>query len=246
MNIRLLVEYDGKPYSGWQRQLECPTIQQTLEDSLRGVTGEKTVVTAAGRTDAGVHARGQVCNFLTSVPMDPVRWASILNHSLPSTIRIVRSEEVPESFHSQRDAISKVYEYRVLNRKHPSALESRALFFPRRLDWSRIGQAMTYFLGEHDFRSFQGAKTAVRTTTRRVIRFELDDSGREAGLFRMEIEGNGFLKQMVRALVGTLLKVGESKIVPEAIPVILRARDRRMAGPTAPAVGLCLVRVNYA
>ncbi len=244
-NIRLLVEYDGSAFCGWQRQNGPMTIQQQIEDVLRRVTRENSVVYGAGRTDSGVHARGQVCNFETAHPTDPGRWASILNFFLPPAIRVSHSTEVSPTFHAQRDAVSKVYEYRILNRKHASALDVRALFFPRHLDWTKIKEAMPCFVGEHDFRSFQGAKATVRSTVRRISRFELDESLTGAGIYRFEIEGNGFLKQMVRAMVGTLISVGEGKIPPAKIASILMARDRRLAGPTAAPGGLCLLRVDY-
>lgn len=245
-NIRLVLEYDGSGFAGWQRQLGVPTVQQTVEDVLRKITNERVVVFGAGRTDSGVHARGQVCNFATSHGIEPTRWTRVLNFYLPQTIRIAGSQEVPVSFHSQRCAITKVYEYRILNREYSSALESRVLFCPRSLDWDRIKLAMPYFVGKHDFRSFQGPKADVRSTVRTVTRFILDESLGCDGLYRLEIEGNGFLKQMVRSVVGTLLEIGEKRRPIDAALKIIEGRDRRLAGVTAPPHGLCLVRVNYA
>lgn len=246
MNVRLLVEYDGSDFAGWQRQLGSPTVQQTIEDNIRRITGEKNVLYAAGRTDSGVHARGQVCNFFTDYRAPADQWSRILNFFLPRTIRIVESAEVPASFHAQKDAQSKIYEYCVLNRNTASALDRRALFYPRRIDWEKIREALPQFLGEHDFKSFQGAKADVKSTVRTIYRFDLDESRSALGLYRFEIEGNGFLKQMVRAMVGTLLEIGELKRPVENISRILAERDRKLAGATAPPGGLTLLRVNYA
>ena len=245
-NIRLVLEYDGSGFAGWQRQLVVPTVQQTIEDILRKITNERVVVFGAGRTDRGVHARSQVCNFTTSHGMEPTRWARVLNFYLPQTIRVAGSHEVPVGFHSQRCALTKVYEYRILNREYSSALESRALFYPRTLDWDRIKLAMPYFVGTHDFRSFQGSKADVRSTVRTITRFILDESLGWDGLYRLEIEGNGFLKQMVRSVVGTLLEIGENRRPIDAALSIIEGRDRRLAGVTVPPHGLCLMRVNYA
>jgi tRNA pseudouridine38-40 synthase len=168
-----------------------------------------------------------------------------MNHYLPRSVRVVAAREMPASFHAQKNAVSKIYEYRVLNRRYPSALETRALFFPRSLDWDRVRKGMSFFVGTHDFRAFQGAKADVKSTVRTIRRFDLDESASQNGLYRLEIEGEGFLKQMVRAIVGTLLDVGEGKRDASTIPDIINSCDRRLAGPTAPAQGLCLVRVCY-
>ncbi|MBI1860680.1 MAG: tRNA pseudouridine(38-40) synthase TruA [Deltaproteobacteria bacterium] len=244
-NICIKVEYDGSPFAGWQRQLGSRTIQAEIEKIIQRVTGQETAIYGAGRTDSGVHARGQVCNFFTDYRAEAERWVSIFNYFLPPEIRVCESREMPLEFHSQRHALSKIYEYRVLNRRYASALDPHALFFPRSLDWERIREALPLFVGEKDFRSFQGAKANVKTTVREILRFELDDSRRSEGLYRLEIEGTGFLKQMVRAIVGTLLKVGERRLDISGLPRIIEGKDRRLAGATAPACGLCLVKVNY-
>ncbi|NBX93953.1 MAG: tRNA pseudouridine(38-40) synthase TruA [Proteobacteria bacterium] len=242
-NILLKIEYDGSDFSGWQRQPNHPTIQASIEDVLRKFTGKKVVVYGASRTDSGVHARGQIANFEVEPKMAPERWAPFLNSNLPRSIRIIESKRVPERFHAQKMARSKIYEYRIMQRSCPSALDKAIEIHPAPLNWEAIRKAMPYFVGEKDFKAFQGARSSVLTTVRTIYRFDLFEEGK--GVYRFEIEGNGFLKQMVRAIVGTLLEVGTGKKKPEEIPDIIESRDRRLAGHTAEPRGLCLVRVNY-
>jgi len=243
-NILLKIEYDGTSYSGWQRQLKHQTIQASIEDVLRNFTGKKIVLYGASRTDSGVHARGQMANFEIEPKMSPEKWAPYLNSVLPKSIRILESKKVSDRFHAQKMALSKIYEYKLIQRSCPSALDPTTHFHPTPLDWKAIRVAMKYFVGEHDFKAFQGARASVVTTVRTVYRFDLFEE--ENGVFRFVIEGNGFLKQMVRSIIGTLLEVGAGKKRPEDIPDIITSRDRRKAGFTAEARGLCLVKVNYA
>jgi len=242
-NILLTIEYDGTRFSGWQRQATDPSIQATIEDVLREFTGRKIVLYGASRTDAGVHAKGQMANFETLPKMAPDKWARFLNSALPRSIRIINSQKVAERFHAQKMAVSKVYEYRLMQRNCPSALDPTVAFYPMPLNWQAIRQAMGFFIGEHDFKAFQGARASVLTTVRKITRFDLFEEGN--GLYRFEIEGNGFLKQMVRAIIGTLIEVGAGKRSIESVQSIISSRDRRQAGYTADAAGLCLVRVNY-
>lgn len=242
-NILLKIEYDGTCFSGWQRQSHKPTVQATVEDILREFTGRKVVLYGASRTDAGVHAKGQMANFDIEPKMPPEKWAAFLNSALPNSIRILESKKVSPKFHAQKMAVSKIYEYRLMQRSCPSALDKTVSFFPRELDWNKIRDAMKWFIGEKDFKSFQGARASVLTTIRTIYRFELVQE--ENGIYRFIIEGNGFLKQMVRAIIGTLLEVGMGKLDADEIPKIIASGDRRRAGPTADARGLCLVKVNY-
>jgi tRNA pseudouridine38-40 synthase len=245
-NIRLIMEYDGSQFCGWQRQhMGLPTIQAHIEDALSSVLGRKVVVYGASRTDSGVHARGQVAHFYTDGRYEPERWRSILNFTLPSSIRILESSLMPRDFHAQKDVISKIYTYRLLNRPCASALDRRVLFYPGELDWAAIRASLPHFVGEKDFRAFQGAKAEVRSTVRRVLRFELKEEDATIGLYRFEIEGTGFLKQMVRTIIGTVLEVGEGKRLPEDIDRIFASQCRKTAGRTAPANGLCLESVYY-
>ena len=243
MNIRLDIEYDGSDFCGWQRQADRPTIQALIEDVVAKVERRRVIVFGAGRTDSGVHAKGQVANFESLYPVPPERWSYILNTHLPPTIRIQRASAQPEHFHAQKSAVSKLYEYRVLNRESASALDRFVLFFPAKLDWEKMRLAAAQFVGHHDFAAFQGANSTVKTTDRTLFKFDILDEGQ--GYHRFVLEGSGFLKHMVRNLVGNILEIGEGKRSIEDIPVIMASRDRRRAGRTAPARGLCLVRVNY-
>jgi tRNA pseudouridine38-40 synthase len=243
MNIRLDIEYDGSDFCGWQRQADRPTIQAHIEDVVAKVERRRVTVYGAGRTDSGVHAKGQVANFESRYPIPVERWSYILNTHLPPTIRIQRASLQPDYFHAQKCAVTKIYEYRVLNRGSASALDRRVLFFPLELDWDAIRRALPLLVGHRDFAAFQGANATVKTTDRTLLKFDLLDEG--SGYYRFVLEGTGFLKHMVRNLVGTLLEIGEGKRAVEDIPAILASRDRRKAGKTAPAHGLCLVRVNY-
>ena len=242
-NIRLNIEYDGANFHGWQRQLALPTIQGHIEDVLKKVLGRKTTLYGASRTDSGVHAKGQVANFFAESTIPPDRWAAVLNTQLPPTIRLSGSAEAPSDFHAQKDARAKIYEYRLLNRKSASALDRRVCFYPRPLSWEKIRESLPLFVGRKDFKAFQAAKADVRSTVRTVFRFELLED--EAGMFRFVVEGNGFLKQMVRTMIGTLLEIGENKRSPEEVHALFSERKRELAGRTAPAAGLCLVKVRY-
>lgn len=242
-NIRLKIEYDGSEFCGWQRQGDLPTIQSFIEDSLQRFMGQKVSLYGASRTDSGVHARGQVANFWGDSRFEGERWGKVLNSMLPRSIRILESEEVPDVFHSQKYALSKVYEYRLLNRRCASALDKTTFFYPRPLKWEKIRESLPHFVGTHDFAAFQGAKAEVKTTVRTIYRFDLFEE--PGGLYLFQIEGNGFLKQMVRAMMGTLLEIGEGKREPSDIPVLIASRDRRLSGRTAAPEGLCLVSIKY-
>lgn len=242
-NIRLTIEYDGSEYCGWQKQVGRPSIQGTLEELLERVYGERRVVYGAGRTDSGVHAKGQVANFKGDDRFSSAKWVNLLNAKLPRSIRVTEVAFVTESFHAQRWATGKIYEYRILNRNCHSALDKRVFFYPRKLDIPAMREALNHFLGEQDFEVFQGAKATVKTTVRRVKRFELIEE--PGDILRFEIEANGFLKQMVRSIVGTLVKIGEGRMSPSEIPELIRTKNKRMLGRTLPPEGLTLVSVKY-
>jgi tRNA pseudouridine38-40 synthase len=243
-NIRLLIEYDGANYQGWQVQPKGPTVQGMIEEKLTLITGEAIHLIGSGRTDSGVHAFGQVANFKTKSQLDVHSIQRALNSLLPPDIVIQKAEEVEEDFHARRQSKSKVYEYRILNRDLRSAFHHEyAWHIPQKLDLEEMRKATRILIGEHDFSSFRSVGSPTRTAIRRVIRAEWK-RGRD-GLIRFEIEANGFLKQMVRAIVGTLVEVGKGKIDSEEFRKILNARDRKKAGPTAPAHGLFLKEVKY-
>jgi len=243
-NIKLVIEYDGTNYQGWQVQLKGQTIQGVLEEKLSLLTGETTPLFGSGRTDAGVHAIAQVANFKTKNKMDILSIQRALNSLLPPDIMILGVEEVEEDFHARRGSVSKVYEYRILNRPLRSTFyRMYAWHIPQKLNLKEMEEATKWLVGEHDFSSFRSVGTPTRTTVRRVMRAEWK-KGRE-GLIRFEIEAGGFLKQMVRAIVGTLVEVGKGKISSEEFQKIIISGDRKKAGPTAPALGLFLKEVKY-
>jgi tRNA pseudouridine38-40 synthase len=242
-NIRLVVEYDGEDFCGWQRQASDPSIQATLEDILTKIHCKKIIVVGAGRTDSGVHAEGQVAHFHTDREYEPSLWRAILNSDLPPTIRIRSSELVPQKFHAQKDARSKLYVYRILNRSYASALDRRVLLYPFELDWNAIKKACKNFEGTHDFKAFQAAGASVKTTIRTLYRCEVVKA--DEHLYEIEFEGDGFLKQMVRTIVGTLVEVGEGKKTADDIIEILRSRNRKRAGRTVLPQGLVLREVRY-
>lgn len=243
MNIRLDIEYDGADFCGWQKQGDRPTVQQHIETVVAKVERRKVTVFGAGRTDSGVHAQGQVAHFESYYPIEAERWCHILNTHLPPTIRIRRASAQPPHFHAQRSALGKIYEYRVLNRSTGSALDRRVLFYPAPLDWEKVREALPLFTGYRDFAAFQGAHASTKTTDRTLSRFELLEEG--DGFYRFVLQGNGFLKHMVRNLVGTVLEIGAGKRPVSDVPLIFESRNRRRAGATAAAHGLCLARVLY-
>jgi tRNA pseudouridine38-40 synthase len=215
-----------------------------LEEKLSWITGEAIHLIGSGRTDSGVHAFGQVGNFKTKSQLNIQSIQKALNSLLPPDIVIQRAEEVEEDFHARKQSKSKVYEYRILNRDLRSAFHHEyAWHIPQELDLEEMRKATRILVGEHDFSSFRSVGSPTRTAIRRVIRAEWK-RGRD-GFIRFEIEANGFLKQMVRALVGTLVEVGKGKIDSGEFRKILDFRNRKEAGPTAPSHGLFLKEVKY-
>ena len=242
-NIRLLIEYDGAAYHGWQIQKNGSSVQETLAKAITAITGEHVVPDGAGRTDAGVHALGQVAAFRTDARIPAERFADALNAVLPRNIAVVRSEEAEWEFHPRKNAICKHYRYQILNRSHRAALlDGRAWHVPGHLDLEAMRKASGLILGTHDFRAFCASGHSVKTYTRTMTRAEWTIDG---DLLRFDIEGSGFLYNMVRILVGTLVEVGRGKRTPEGFREVLEAGDRRKAGITAPAGGLCMMEVRY-
>lgn len=256
--VRLMVAYDGTRYHGFQRQRSgLTTIQSELERAIAEVTGEKTAVAGAGRTDAGVHALGQVVSFRTRSRIPDDRWPAALGAHLPADITVVSSEEAPSTFHARFSARSKTYRYMVLAGSTDSPM--LAPFCARvrdRLDVPAIARGAETLVGRHDFTSFWAAgsprsspvRTVLRLTVEAVVpRLFLPPSAAETGseLVIFTVEADGFLYKMVRNFIGTLLEVGAGRLGPEDVGRILEARDRSMAAPTAPPQGLCLVEVRY-
>ena len=243
-NIKLLIQYDGTNYLGWQVQAQGPTVQGTLEEKLALLTGEKVSLLGSGRTDSGAHALGQVANFKTKSRMEACTIQKALNSLLPPDIAVIGVEEVDEDFNARGSAKSKIYEYRILNREIRSVFHREyAWHIPQRLNLREMKKATRILIGEHDFSSFRSVGTPTKTAIRKVFKAEWKRN--KEGFLRFEIEATGFLKQMVRAIVGTLVEVGKSKITVEEFREILESKDRKNGGPTAPAHGLFMKEVKY-
>lgn len=241
--FKLTIEYDGTDYAGWQRQADQPTIQAALEAALEQITQLPVPVIAAGRTDAGVHALGQVASFQSDKSLLPDEWTRALNGLLPPDIVIRSTECVTHDFHARYQAHSKLYEYRIRNRAERSALDrNRVWHIVKPLDVPSMREAATFLLGRHDYSSFQGSPTDTKDPICHLTRIQIlqDDTD-----VRIEVQADRFLKQMVRAIVGTLVEVGQAKRAPSSLKAILEARDRSAAGKTAPPHGLYLVTVFY-
>jgi tRNA pseudouridine38-40 synthase len=248
-NIRLILAYDGTDFRGWQRQPDAPTIQACLEDALQKLTGAPTQLCGSGRTDAGVHASHQVANFQTASTIPCANFVKALNDLLPPTVRIKEAEDVAPAFHARYDVRCKTYRYRIVITPVCSPLLWRFVcHHPHPLDRERMAEAAGLFEGEHDFTSFAAADAQedeeIKSNVRVIFRSRLLWRPRSSMLV-YEVTGKGFLRYMVRNIVGTLIEVGRGKLAPSDIPKILTARDRTQAGPTAPAQGLCLMNVEY-
>lgn len=240
---KLILEYDGTAYAGWQRQPQHPTIQAALEEAIQRITQTPTPVIGAGRTDAGVHALGQVASFRSDRAMSPEEWRRALNGVLPMDISVRAAEPVADDFHARYSARGKRYDYRILNRPDRPALErTRAWHIPKPLDLAAMREAARVLVGRHDFSSFQGSPTETENAVCTVLRLDVDAAEDRVTLV---VEADRFLKQMVRAMVGTLVEVGLGKREARQVQAVLEARDRRAAGYTAPPHGLYLVSVTY-
>lgn len=248
-NIRLILAYDGTDFRGWQRQPDAPTIQACLEDALLRLTGAAAPVCGSGRTDAGVHASYQVANFPTASTIPCGNLVKALNDLLPPTVRIKSADDVAPAFHARYDVLRKTYRYRIVITPVCSPLLCRFVcHYPYPLDRARMAQAAGLFEGEHDFTSFAAANAHededTKSHVRRILRSRFLWRPRSSMLV-YEVTGKGFLRYMVRNMVGTLIEVGRGNLAPRDILRILAARDRSQAGPTAPAQGLCLMKVEY-
>lgn len=242
-NIKLTVEYDGTNYAGWQRQANALSIQQILEEALLKLTGQKSKIIGSGRTDSGVHAKGQVANFLTGSNIPPNKFSYAFNSIIPSDIRVLHSQEVPKDFHARYCALAKRYKYSIFVRPHGPAIGRSYCHHIRNApDVAAMSDAAEYLKGAHDFNAFQSAGGSSKSTVRTIYEayWEWDDP-----YLYFNIKGNGFLYNMVRIIVGTLIEVGKHKLAPLDMKRIIASRDRRNAGPTAPAHGLCLEEVYY-
>jgi tRNA pseudouridine38-40 synthase len=248
-NIRLIVAYDGTDFRGWQRQPDAPTIQGCLEDALQKLTGTAISLCGSGRTDAGVHALHQVANFHTTSSIPCTNLVKALNNLIPPTVRIKAAQDVPPAFHARFGVLRKTYRYRIVTAPVCSPLLWRFVHHhPYCLTRGQMQSAARLFEGEHDFTSFAAADPEEReepgSNVRAVLRSRLVWCARSSMLV-YEVTGKGFLRYMVRNMVGTLIEVGRGKLAVSDIPNILAACDRSQAGPTAPAQGLCLMNVEY-
>ena len=241
--IKLIVEYEGTNYLGWQRQPQGMTIQQALEEALETITGTMSGIIGSGRTDAGVHARGQVAHFKTGSALPVERLRDGLNATLPKDIVVLSAEEVADDFSARFSARSKRYEYVIWNSTIRPAIDRRLCrHVRRRLDMPAMQAAAKHLLGTHDFAAFESANAESKTTIRTV---KLAEWTRDGERLVFAIEADAFLYNMVRAIVGTLVEIGLGKKPPEWIREIIASRDRNQAGPTAPPHGLYLMRVDY-
>ena len=242
-NIKLIIAYDGSSYHGWQRQPSDDTIQQQLETAIERLTGQKISITGASRTDAGVSALGQVANFRIDSPIPTENFAGALNSSLPEEIAVCIAEEASDSFEAIRCAKGKLYRYTICTSPIRPVLKIRQCWhYPYLLDAGQMDKAAKLIVGKRDFKSFASAADTRQSSVRTVTR--CDVVARADGL-DIEVEGDGFLYNMVRNITGTLVEVGRGRWGPEKITEIIEAKDRTAAGPLAPAQGLCLVRIDY-
>lgn len=241
-NIRLLIEYDGTMYAGWQEQKNKKSLQGTIQEAIKKLTKEEIIIAASGRTDAGVHALGQVANFFTKSTIPAERFAMAINYHLPRDIVILKSEEVSTEFHSRYHSKGKTYIYRIENRKIPSPFErNRSYLVKKELDFEKMKRESQKFIGTHDFIAFRSTGSSAKTTIRTIYRLDLK---KEGDMIIMEIEGNGFLYNMVRIIAGTLVDIGKGRIT-EGVESILKSKDRARAGNTAHSCGLFLKKVFY-
>lgn len=242
-NIKLIIEYDGTNYAGWQIQKNAKSIQGTLESTLKRIIGEKVRLVSCGRTDSGVHAEGHAANFKTNSKISLVNLQRGLNSVLPKDIVIKEAKEVPLDFNSRYDAKSKVYRYTILNRSYPQALCRNYFYYvPYKLDLNLMRREAKCLVGKHDFKSFQAADKKERSSIRTIKKLNIK---RKGNLIEIEIEADGFLYNMVRNIVGTLIEIGRGRFKAGSMKKILKAKNRDLAGPTAPAKGLCLAEVKY-
>jgi tRNA pseudouridine38-40 synthase len=253
-NLKLILAYDGTDFRGWQVQPDAPSIQGLLTSAIGRITGQKVLPQGSGRTDAGVHALGQVATFQTTSVIPAANLVVALNHILPASVRVLEASEVPAEFHARKSAKAKTYRYRMYRQEVcPPFLARYVWHYPYPLDFSRIEAAAPLIEGEHDFTSFaavdaekcRGEGSQVNAGECNLRRVFFSAWHREAEQLVYEIRGNGFLHHMVRNLIGTFVLVGKGTLRPQDLGQILAAKDRSRAGATAPASGLYLVNVEY-
>jgi len=242
-NIQLIIEYDGTNYCGWQIQKKGVGVQEKIGASIEQITQRSAKVIGSGRTDAGVHALGQSANFITESTIPISRIPMALNSNLPRDIRIIQAKERSIEFHSRYHAIGKIYQYKILNNQYGSALDRNKVFHvSHTLNVIEMKRAAAVFLGTHDFTAFSSANSSIKNKIRTIMKSHIEVHGDQ---ILYTVQGSGFLYNMVRIIVGTLIGVGMGKIDPESIPDIIQSKNRINAGPTAAAHGLYLQEVLY-
>jgi len=240
-NHKLVISYDGTDYYGWQSQPKKRTIQGLLEENLGKITQKKITVIGAGRTDAGVHAQGQVANFRANISLEEKELLRALNSLLPGDIKVISIEKTDLNFHARKMAKSKIYQYKIFNSSDiPPFLHRYVLYWPSRLNVKMMQKAALLFVREADFSAFSSNRLLY--PVRKVFSSQIEKKGKE---LVYTIEANGFLRYMVRTIAGTLLEVGKDKLLPENVEKMFKEKKRSQAGPTAPAKGLCLMKVIY-
>ena len=242
-NIKLTIEYDGKDFNGWQKQPNKLNIQGEIERAIKDVTGEEVDLIASGRTDAGVHALGQVANFKTNSGIPIEKFPIALNTKLKRSIRVLEAEEVEERFHSRYNCKKKTYRYIINNSENGTAIYRNLEYnYSQELNIDKMNEASKYFIGEHDFAGFKSSGTSSKSSIRTIYDAKVYQEGSRVII---ELTGNGFLYNMVRIISATLIEVGIGKLLPEEIPEIIEAGERQRAGKTLPPQGLYLVKVDY-
>ena len=243
MKIKLTISYDGRDFCGWQKQKNGLSVQTVIEDAIFTLTGERVSVTGSGRTDAGVHAQGQVADFSTNSTIPPEKFAFALNSILPPTVKVVSSESVGDTFNARKSAKRKTYEYNMY--QSPTELPLKEPFAVRveqDLDMVLMQKACELLVGKHDFKCMRSTNGGAQTTEREICGLTIEKSGID---LKITVTGNGFLYNMVRIMAGTLVGVGSGKISLEDIQKALLTGDRTLCGKTMPARGLCLKSVEY-
>jgi tRNA pseudouridine38-40 synthase len=241
LTYKITISYDGTDYFGWQRQPDKKTIQGTLENVLYNFLSKKINVLGAGRTDAGVHAVGQVAHFRADMKLENSELQQAINGQLPHDIRVTTLEKTGPDFHARKSALSKIYQYRIFNTRDISPFLIRyALYIPAPLNITKMKKAAAHFIREDDFSAFSSNR--LLHPVRNVFRSEIRKKGEE---IIYTVEATGFLKYMVRTLVGTLLEIGKGKLEPKDIDKLFKQKKRSLSAPTAPSKGLCLVKVKY-
>ena len=242
-NIKIIIEFDGTNFCGWQKQPKGRTVQLVVERAISKATNEEIEINGSSRTDAGVHAKGMVANFMTESTIPGDKFREAINARLPEDVSIIKSEEVDLDFHARYSSKGKTYSYTIINRYERLSLGHQYLYHYRyHLDIKKMEEACKYFVGTHDFSAFMSPGSSIKTTVRTISQLYIVSEGDKITIY---ITGDGFLYNMVRIIVGTLLKIGNGKLEPYEIEEIIREKNRKRAGMVVPPNGLILEKVFY-